>query len=705
MKNKYLLSGVVVLAFIGAFFISRKAVESRHTIAHAKLRAQLDNFSISITPSTVQVKSGTQQQFLVTETNVQNPNGKWSATVGSIDDNGLYTSPSVTSDTPVSVAFVANTGASAMASLIVISSVDGPATLPTNIPATSMADTPAPGKVTQVPVTGLQASLNAVQCGDTLMLQSALNYVGNFILPQRNCDDAHWIIIRSATADSNLPPEGTRINPCYAGVTSLPGRPTFICSNPGVMAKVTALTTGGPFALAPHANHYRLGPGLEITRPVGTRLNFGLIGPTSQQPADHIVVDRDWVHGTAQDETTRGLFLSGVTYAGVVDSYFTDFHCVAGIGQCVDAQAIAGGTGPLASGTFKIDNNFLEGAAETILFGGVLQNSATPADITIRRNHMFKPFTWMPVPAQSNFVGGVNTDPTKCVSTPGQCPFVVKNLFELKNAQRVLLEGNILEDVWPGYSQYGNSVLISGLNPAALTGQPVYSTISVESLTIRYNRIAHSTAGMVIANMAGQGAPPAPVNPNLPVSNVSTHDNIFDDMNPAYANGGTAIYSIFEMFGVTACSVCVPLKGIVTAHNTVLSMNPKTAFIMGSQPQTVDYEFINNIVTFPPGVAILGAGGTGNCADNGNNALAKLNKCLVPNYNYAGNVMIGATLAWPSNNFMPATLSLVQFANPNGLNGGDYRLLPTSPYKGKATDGTDPGADVAKVNAAIAGVN
>ncbi len=195
------------------------------------------------------------------------------------------------------------------------------------------------------------------------------------------------------------------------------------------------------------------------------------------------------------------------------------------------------------------------------------------------------------------------------------------------------------------------------------------------------------------------------VNPNLPVSNVSTHDNIFDDMNPAYANGGTAIYSIFEMFGVTACSVCVPLKGIVTAHNTVLSMNPKTAFIMGSQPQTVDYEFINNIVTFPPGVAILGAGGTGNCADNGNNALAKLNKCLVPNYNYVGNVMIGATLAWPSNNSMPATPSLVQFANPNGLNGGDYTLLPTSPYKGKATDGTDPGADVAKVNAAIAGVN
>jgi hypothetical protein len=58
------------------------------------------------------------------------------------------------------------------------------------------------------------------------------------------------------------------------------------------------------------------------------------------------------------------------------------------------------------SGNFKIENNHLEGAAETILFGGVLKNSATPGDITIRRNDLFKPLIWMP--GQPGFVGGLN---------------------------------------------------------------------------------------------------------------------------------------------------------------------------------------------------------------------------------------------------------------------------------------------------------
>jgi hypothetical protein len=39
----------------------------------------------------------------------------------------------------------------------------------------------------------------------------------------------------------------------------------------------------------------------------------------------------------------------------------------------------------------------------------------------------------------------------------------------------------------------------------------------------------------------------------------------------------------------------------------------------------------------------------------------------------------------------------------NGLD-GDYRLAPSSKFKGKATDGRDPGADVDAVLTAIAGV-
>jgi len=65
------------------------------------------------------------------------------------------------------------------------------------------------------------------------------------------------------------------------------------------------------------------------------------------------------VHGTATDETTRGLALGGSTTVAVVDSYFNDFHCIAVTGACTDAQAISGGLGSLTQGPYKINDNFL----------------------------------------------------------------------------------------------------------------------------------------------------------------------------------------------------------------------------------------------------------------------------------------------------------------------------------------------------------
>src|SRR5205807_2580238 len=122
----------------------------------------------------------------------------------------------------------------------------------------------------------------------------------------------------------------------------------------------------GPVVFAPGANHYRL-IGLEITRALGTGEVGELITPAMNASADHIVLDRLWVHGTAHDETARGLYLSGITYGAVVDSFFSDFHCVAITGSCGDSQAIAGGGGDLAAGPYKITNNFLEAAGENII--------------------------------------------------------------------------------------------------------------------------------------------------------------------------------------------------------------------------------------------------------------------------------------------------------------------------------------------------
>jgi hypothetical protein len=185
------------------------------------------------------------------------------------------------------------------------------------------------------------------------------------------------------------------------------------------MAKLVFVNkTGyGPMVFESGANHYRL-IGLEITRSAGTGIVSHLITADKNAAVNHIVLDRLWVHGTSQDETTRGAYCSGITSIAVVDSFFTDFHCVSMTGVCIDAQAVAGGAGDIPTGTYKIVDNFLEASGENVIFGGSAV-TITLADMEIRRNHLFKPLTWMP--GHPGFVGGTDGN-----------PFIVNNLFEIQ---------------------------------------------------------------------------------------------------------------------------------------------------------------------------------------------------------------------------------------------------------------------------------
>ena len=128
---------------------------------------------------------------------------------------------------------------------------------------------------------------------------------------------------------------------------------------------MTATEGPGPIQFASGANHYRL-LGLEITRQRGGPVVYNLASVQSEGTMDHLVFDRVWMHGTAQEDTTRGIALGGSTYVSIVDSYFNDFHCVSRTGACTDAQAIIGGLGSHPMGPYKIVNNFLEASAENL---------------------------------------------------------------------------------------------------------------------------------------------------------------------------------------------------------------------------------------------------------------------------------------------------------------------------------------------------
>jgi hypothetical protein len=135
-----------------------------------------------------------------------------------------------------------------------------------------MANTPTPGITITVNSGGnLQAPLNNARCGDTIHLQAGATFTGPFTLPAKGCDASHWIVVRTSADDSLLPAESSRLTPCYAGVSSLPGRPAFHCvSTKKVVAKLVMPKTGsGPILFASGANHYRL-MGLEITRVAGS---------------------------------------------------------------------------------------------------------------------------------------------------------------------------------------------------------------------------------------------------------------------------------------------------------------------------------------------------------------------------------------------------------------------------------------------------
>ena len=559
----------------------------------------------------------------------------------------------------------------------VVKNFDGPAELPRESVQSSLKDTPAPGKTWTVHAgDNLQQVLGKASCGDIVKLEAGATFSGNIVVPAKGCDDSHWIILRTSAPDSSLPPEGTRLTPCYAGVSSLAGRPQSNCSSTkNVLAKIEFNGSGGsgPVTFSSGANHYRL-IGLEVTRTVSKAAVYELIGFSG--PADHIVFDRLWIHGTAQDESVRGILLGQSRYVAVVDSFFTDFHCVSKSGTCADAQAICGGIGDGPMGPYKIVNNFLEASGENIMFGGG-RGTATPQDIEVRHNHMFKPMTWMR--GQPGYVGGKNGD-----------AFIVKNLFELKNAQRVLLDGNILENTWGGFTQVGFAILLTPKNPA---GCPV---CQVTDVTIRYNSISHVGSGLQIANALSDNGSP------LDGQRYSIHDVVIDDIDGRKYAGPS------EFAQVSVSAGAPVLQNITINHITAFPSH--MLLLIGDMVATStpmkNFVFTNSMVNAGSAPVWSTGGGPGNCAFH-DKPLITFKACFA-GYTFAANAIIASSSAypptdWPDHNFFPASAAAVRFVNYNNGNGGDYRLQASSPYKGKGTDGKDLGADVDAIQSAIAG--
>jgi len=385
---------------------------------------------------------------------------------------------------------------------------DGPAALPTACIYTDLSGTPAPnGIALPNPVrtaSDLTTALANVTCGQKILIDasSSISTSAPFTLRSFSCTGANantWVWIQSnQTGAAGFPAEHVRATPCAIGLSSVPNYPSYPCSLPAILMP-TIQTTKDPnmpnmpvmpvFVAASGANHYRL-MGLNITKAVDIDVDNKLVdlsgGSGQSVGADHIILDRDLVHGVAlnctrssgvyscsHDQLQGGVNANNSTYIALINSWAYDNYCA---GLCVDAQAFATGTGARTEKAFKIYNNLLAATGESFFSGGGGQGAGIPTpiatDFEVRQNHSYKPVSWALATA------------TAANPSWGQHP-EFKNNGEFKNGDRALVEANEFENSWTGWQtdQAGFQFLITPKNQGKPTSAIPVTIDSTGALT------------------------------------------------------------------------------------------------------------------------------------------------------------------------------------------------------------------------------
>ena len=272
----------------------------------------------------------------------------------------------------------------------------------------------------------LQGALDRAVPGDAILLAPGATFIGNFVLRDKGIGGScsGWITVRT---DGSLPGLGQRTTPSIASG----------------FAKLITPNVAPALRTDPKASCYRVS-GLEIVVPVLGSYNYGLIAlgdggwagagetqVTTDIAPTNLVLDHLYVHGESGSNFTRCIALNSANTV-IADSWISDCHA-----RGFDSQAIGGWNGP---GPYLIQNNFLEGAGENVMFGGADPGipNLVPSDITIRGNHFSKNTSWRGV-------------------------WTVKNILELKSARRLLIEDNVFENNWAD-AQTGMAIVIKSAN-------------------------------------------------------------------------------------------------------------------------------------------------------------------------------------------------------------------------------------------------
>ena len=469
----------------------------------------------------------------------------------------------------------------------------------------------------------LQGALDRARAGDVIELAAGAAFTGNFVLPAKTGN--RYTVLRTA-ATAGLPDRAGRISPAHAGK----------------LARLQSPNGTAALRTAPGAHHWRLmllefGPNAGGVGDILV-LGDGTIAQAGEATPHDLIVDRCYLHGDPARGQKRGIALNSAATI-VTGSYVSDIKSAT-----QDAQAIAGWSGP---GPYLIENNYLEASGENFMLGGATPaaNGIIPSDVTFRRNHVSRPPSWR---SQN---------------------WTVKNLFELKNARRVLIEGNLFENHWVD-AQPGYAIV---LTPRGERGAAPWAT--VEDVTFRYNIVRNVAAGfnMLARDDAG---------PSGTLKRVRIADNLFLRLDREAWGGNGAFMQIGE-----------GPSDIVVEHNTIMHTGNVLTVYGGSRsaPSVAErFVFRNNIAPHNAnGVIGQGLGVGSDSIDT-----------FFPGSVFLRNVLAGGRASrYPGDNLFPEMDKFTQqFVNHAG---GDYRLKPDSDFRRAASDGADLGVNFVELVRAI----
>ena len=449
-----------------------------------------------------------------------------------------------------------------------------------------------------------QRALNDAKPGDTIVLEAGAVYTGPFTLPVKSGNE--FVTIQTSRV-AELP-EGVRVTPTQSDL----------------LAKIQSAENGTPIVKTePAAHHYKF-IGVEISTTNAqvkindlVRLGDSAAQKTLDSVPHHLVIDRSYIHGFATQEVQRGISLNSAE-TSITNSHISDVH-----GKGYDTQAICGWNGP---GPFKIINNYLEGAGENVMFGGSNPSIANlvPSDIEIRENYVFKPLSWK--------VG----DP----SYAGH-HWSVKNLFELKNARRVIVDRNVFENNWVD-AQAGSGILFTVRNDEG--GAP-WST--VEDVTFTNNIVKNSPSAL---NLLGK-----------------------DDIKPSQRARKIVISNNF-FTGISGTFLTMSGYPDATISNNTHFQSGNIMTLHGEQSPGFVYE---------RNITVRDGKGYGVKGDNSGEGTVALD-LFTPGASVRNNVIVGANGSqYPSNNSYPGSLADVGFESPEK---GDFRLNSRSRYRQSGAD-------------------